>query len=44
LITLGGIFNRKMYVPGETRENEKAREEFLMNGGLHCLLRLYLSE
>lgn len=25
LITLGGMYNRKMYIPGETRDQEYAR-------------------
>lgn len=41
LIKIGdGIFKSKVYVPGETRENEKIRQYFIQKGGLASLLLL----
>lgn len=38
LTTLGGIYDRKMYIPGETRENDKVRKILIENGGLVALI------
>lgn len=38
LIHLGGIYNRRMYIPGETRDNDKIRRILIENGGLLALL------
>ncbi len=38
LIVLGGIYNRKMYIPGETTENDKVRRILIENGGLLALI------
>ena len=38
LIVLGGIYDRKMYIPGETRELDKARKMLIDNGGLLALI------
>ena len=35
---LAGIYNRKVYIPGETREKNKLRTEFINLGGLLALL------
>lgn len=40
LIHLGGIYNRRMYIPGETRDNEKTRKILIENGGLLALLQI----
>lgn len=40
LTTLGGIYDRKMYIPGETRENDRARKVLIENGGLLVLINL----
>lgn len=42
LTTLGGIYDRKMYIPGETRENDKVRRILIENGGLTALI--YISK
>ena len=34
LINLGGVFNRKLYIPGETREANKLRTFFIAQGGI----------
>jgi hypothetical protein len=34
LETLGGVFNRKIYIPGETRELDKIRNFFTAQGGI----------
>ncbi|EAR92967.2 tubulin-tyrosine ligase family protein (macronuclear) [Tetrahymena thermophila SB210] len=38
LIHLGGIYNRRQYIPGETRDNDKIRRLIIENGGLLALL------
>ena len=35
---LAGIYNRRVYIPGETREKNKLRTEFINLGGLLALL------
>lgn len=40
LITLGGIYNRKMYIPGETRDNDTARRILIENGGFIALMMI----
>lgn len=41
LTTLGGIYDRKMYIPGETRENDKVRKILIENGGLVALIYIH---
>lgn len=38
LIYFGGIYNRRLYIPGETRDNDKIRKILIENGGLLALL------
>jgi hypothetical protein len=38
LISLGGIYNRKLYIPGETRDNDQARKNLIEGGGMMCLI------
>jgi hypothetical protein len=40
LISFVGVFSRKIYVPGETRDNEKIRQYFSEQGGLAALFLL----
>ena len=42
LTVIGGIYNRKMYIPGQTRENEEARKNLIEGGGLMALI--YINE
>jgi len=37
LINLGGIFNRKNYIPGETRDASKLRSFFIAQGGIAAI-------
>ncbi|KAL4469542.1 hypothetical protein ABPG74_004795 [Tetrahymena malaccensis] len=34
LLIIGGQFDRKKYIPGETQNSEKSRKQFIQNGGL----------
>ena len=36
----GGIYNRRMYIPGETKDQDFARKIMIENGGLITLLNL----
>jgi len=38
MISLGGNYNRRMYIPGETRENDEARKVFIESGGLLTMI------
>ncbi|KRW98784.1 hypothetical protein PPERSA_11701 [Pseudocohnilembus persalinus] len=38
LISLGGNYSRKQYIPGETQENDKLRKYLIQNGGLLALI------
>jgi len=37
LVNLGGVFNRKHYIPGETREANKLRNFFIAQGGIAAI-------
>lgn len=37
LVNLGGIFNRKHYIPGETRDASKLRSFFIAQGGIAAI-------
>ena len=37
LINLGGVFNRKNYIPGETRDAARLRSFFLAQGGISAI-------
>jgi len=37
LINLGGIFNRRNYIPGETRDASKLRSFFIAQGGVAAI-------
>ena len=37
LINLGGVFNRKLYIPGETRDAARLRSFFLAQGGISAI-------
>ena len=36
----GGIYNRRMYIPGETKDLDSTRKIMIENGGLIILLFL----
>jgi len=38
LTVLGGIYDRKMYIPGETRIHDEIRKILIDNGGLMALI------
>lgn len=40
LIRLGGTLNRKIFIPGETRQRESSREYFISSGTLKVLITL----
>ena len=41
LESLGGIFNRKAYIPGETVESQKIRTFFMAQGGIAAIWMIY---
>jgi len=41
LISFGGIYNRKLYIPKETSEHDQARKNLIENGGLLALIYIY---
>jgi len=41
LTEIGGFYNRKMYIPGQTRDNEYARKNLIESGGLMALIYIY---
>lgn len=40
LQVFGGIYNRRMYIPGDTKDLDMARKVMIENGGLISLLFL----
>ncbi|KRX02354.1 hypothetical protein PPERSA_09971 [Pseudocohnilembus persalinus] len=40
IITLGGIYDRKAFIPGETRKNDDARRSLIENGGVLALIQI----
>ena len=41
LISFGGIYNRRLYIPGETSDHDQARKNLIENGGLLPLIYIY---
>ena len=39
---VGGMMNKKTYIPGESRENEKIRQFFISQGRNNSLQKVYL--
>lgn len=39
---LGGVYDRKIFIPGETRKNDHARRSLIEDGGLIALLQIFL--
>ncbi|KAL4488030.1 hypothetical protein ABPG72_009368 [Tetrahymena utriculariae] len=44
LLVIGGQFDRKKYIPGETWNSEKSRKQFIQNGGLIVIYFLQQKE
>ncbi|EAR88446.3 tubulin-tyrosine ligase family protein (macronuclear) [Tetrahymena thermophila SB210] len=44
LLVIGGQFDRKKYIPGETQNSEKSRKQLIQNGGLIVIYFLQQNE